>query len=108
MAGRAHRLHMWTGWGARARALRNIPLLLQLAWECGRATVAAGLTCRIVGALLPLAMLGVAKAILDAVQLRATSGTLRPDFWWLVALECALALGGSVLGRLGGYFDALL
>ena len=53
-------------------------------------------------------LLGVGKAILDAVQLRSTTGELRPDFWQLVALECALAVFGGVLGRTGGFFDSLL
>jgi ATP-binding cassette subfamily B protein len=95
-------------WAIRARALRNVPIVLQLAWESGHAVVAAAVACRIAGALLPVTMLGVAKAILDAVQLRSTTGELRPDFWWLVALECALAMFGSMVGRVGGFFDSLL
>jgi ATP-binding cassette subfamily B protein len=84
-------------------------MLLRLAWACGRGIIVGALACRIVGALVPLAMLTVGKAILDAVQVRFTSGAdLRPDFWWLVALECALGIGGALLGRLGGFFDALL
>jgi ATP-binding cassette subfamily B protein len=95
-------------WGTRARALRNAPLVLKLAWEAGRDVAAAGMACRIGGALLPVAMLGVAKAILDAVQVRSTTGELRPDFWWLVALECGLAASGAILARAGGFFDSLL
>jgi len=98
----------WDGWRARLRALRHIPMLLRLAWECGRWVVSAALACRLTGALLPVAMLGVAKRILDAVQIRFTSGVLRDDFWWLVAAECALAVTGAVLARLGGFFDALI
>jgi ATP-binding cassette subfamily B protein len=60
------------------------------------------------GALLPVVMLSVGKLILDAVQLRSTTGELRPDFWWLVVLECGLAMFGAMLGRTGGFFDALL
>ena len=83
-------------------------MLLRLAWECGPGVVSAALACRLTGALLPVAMLGVAKAILDAVQVRFTSGVLRDDFWWLVGAECALAIAGAILGRLGGFFDALM
>jgi ATP-binding cassette, subfamily B, bacterial len=88
--------------------MRNVPVVLHLAWESGRGVVTAGVICRIAGALLPVMMLAVAKLILDAVQLRSTTGELRPDFWWLVALECALAVCGGVLGRTGGFFDSLL
>ena len=95
-------------WAIRARALRNVPVVLQLAWESGPGVVAAGVACRIAGALLPVMMLGVAKSILDAVQRRSTTGELRPDFWWLVALECGLAVFGAVLGRVGWFFDSLL
>jgi len=79
-----------------------------MAWESGPGVVAAGVACRIAGALLPVMLLGVGKSILDAVQLRSTTGELRPDFWWLVALECVLAVFGGVAGRVGGFFDSLL
>jgi ATP-binding cassette, subfamily B, bacterial len=95
-------------WAMRARALRNVPVVLQLAWESGHGVVTAGVVCRIVGAVLPVMMLGIAKVILDAVQLRSTTGELRPDFWWIVALECVLAMFGAMLGRTGGFFDSLL
>jgi ATP-binding cassette subfamily B protein len=85
-----------------------VPLVLRLAWDSGRGVVTAGIVCRIAGALVPLGMLWVAKAILDAVQVRFAAGTLRPDFWWLVGLECGLAITGTVLGRAAGFFDALL
>ena len=52
-------------------------------------------------------MLTVSKSILDAVQVRFTTGALRDDFWWLVGLECALAVFGAVLGRTSGFLDAL-
>src|SRR5436190_13054253 len=95
-------------WGPRARALRNVPLVLRLAWESGPGVTAAGILFRIGGALLPLAMLWVAKAILDAVQVRFTTGALAPDFWWLVGFECGLAILGTIVGRAAGFFDALL
>jgi ATP-binding cassette, subfamily B, bacterial len=95
-------------WAVRARALRNVPVVLRLAWESGPGVVTAGIFCRIVGALLPVMMLSVGKLILDAVQLRSTTGDLRSDFWWLVALECALAMCGGMVGRTGGFFDSLL
>lgn len=76
--------------------------------DAGPSIVASALACRIVGALLPVTMLLVGKSILDAVQVRFTAGTLRPDFWWLVAAECALAVTGAMLARLTGFFDALL
>ena len=99
---------MLDSWAIRARALRNVPVVLRLAWESGHGVVTAGVVCRIAGALLPVMMLAIAKVILDAVQLRSTTGELRPDFWWLVALECVLATFGAMLGRTGGFFDSML
>ena len=65
MAGPPQRVaHAWQGWRARVRALRHVPMLLRLAWECGPWVVSAALACRLTGAMLPIAMLGVAKATL--------------------------------------------
>jgi ATP-binding cassette subfamily B protein len=90
------------------RALRNIPPLARIVWESGPGVVAGGLAWRIAGALIPLAMLSVSKRILDAVQSHFAGRPLPAAFWYLVAAEAALAAVGSILGRLTGYFDALL
>ena len=98
----------WHGWRERAAALRNVPALMRLVWESGPGVVAAGWAFRITAALIPLAMLSVAKRILDAVQVKTGGGSLPPEFWWLVALEGLLAIVGGVLGRATGFFDGLL
>ena len=90
------------------RALRNVPPLLKIVWRSGPAVVAGGLVCRLIGALVPIAMLWVAKQILDAVQARSTGHALPEHFWWLVGAEAGLAAFAAILGRTGGYFDALL
>jgi ATP-binding cassette subfamily B protein len=95
-------------WQTRLRALHNIPPLLKIVWESGRGVVTGGLISRVAGALIPLAMLSVSKSILDAVQAHFAGRPLPPVFWYLVGAEAALAAFGSVLGRLTGYFDALL
>jgi ATP-binding cassette subfamily B protein len=64
--------------------------------------------CRLVAALLPLAMLTVSKKILDAVQAHFSGKPLLPQFWWLVGAECALAALGAIDTRTIGYFDSLL
>lgn len=81
---------------------------MHLVWQSGPGVVAAGWVFRIAGALIPLAMLTVAKWILDAVQAKSSGGSLPPEFWWLVALEGGLAVLGGVLGRATGFFDGLL
>src|SRR6185436_5519197 len=96
-----------SAWRARARALGHVPALLRLAWEAGSWLVCAAFCGRVVGALLPLAMLTVAKTILDALQQHFSGATLRSDFWWFVALDCALSLAGVVIGRVTGFLDGL-
>lgn len=81
---------------------------MRIVWESGPAVVAAGWAFRILGALVPIAMLSVAKLIFDAIQVRSGGGPLPERFWWLVALEGLLAVSGSVLGRVIWFFDALL
>ncbi|HYI96358.1 MAG TPA: ABC transporter ATP-binding protein [Bryobacteraceae bacterium] len=98
----------WGGWRERIRALRNIPHLLRIVWRSGPGVVSGGLTCRVVGALVPIAMLWVSKQILDGVQARFSGQPLPDQFWWLVATEAFLAAFAAVLGRGAGYFDALL
>ncbi len=101
-------VRFWHGWRERAVALRNVPALLRLVWASGPGVVAAGWACRLVAALIPFVMLMVAKRILDAVQVKTGGGALPPEFWWLVGLECGLAVAGGVLGRTIGFFDSLL
>src|SRR4030095_6018588 len=98
------RPHDWSGWHKRGRALRHIPALLKLAWDSGPHVISMVVAGRVICAMVPLAMLTVSKQIFDAVQARFAGEALRPDFWWLVGLECGLAVGGGVLGRATGFF----
>ena len=99
----------WTGWQERLRALSNVPPVLRIVWDSGPGVVAFGLIFRLVAALLPLAMLAVSRLIIDSI-VAVVSGKhpLRPDFWWLVVIEFALAILAGVLGRVVDYCDALL
>jgi ATP-binding cassette subfamily B protein len=97
----------WGSWRERGRALRNIPALLRIVWASGAGVVSAALGFRVVAALIPFFMLAVTKQILDGVQVKSQGGALPDHFWGLVALECGLAVLGSVLGRTIGFFDAL-
>jgi ATP-binding cassette subfamily B protein len=95
-------------WQERFRALHHIPSLIRIVWGAGRAVVCGVLVFRLVAALIPLAMLAVAKKILDAVQAHYAGHALPVHFWWLVGAEFALAALGAVAGRTIGYFDSLL
>jgi len=98
-----------SGWKARLKALGNIPPVLGIVWDSGPAVVVSGCILRVLSALIPVAMLYVTRLIIDAVVTHvAKHGTLRPDFWWLVALEFGLAAVGSTLERTISYCDTLL
>lgn len=66
------------------------------------------MVCRIIAALMPVAMLAVSKRILDGIQHHASGAPLPGNFWILVGTEFALAAFSGILGRTIGYFDALL
>jgi len=96
-------------WGTRLQSLKNIPPVLKIIWDSSPAVVTWGLALRAIAALSPLALLAVAKLIIDAVVTHLThAATLRSDFWWLVALEFGLACLTSILNRIVDYCDTLL
>jgi ATP-binding cassette, subfamily B, bacterial len=96
-------------WGTRLQSLKNIPPVLKIIWDSSPAVVTWGLILRGIAALSPLALLAVAKLIIDAVVTHLThAASLRSDFWWLVALEFGLACLTSILNRIVDYCDTLL
>jgi ATP-binding cassette, subfamily B, bacterial len=95
-------------WELRLRALRHIPALLRIVWRSGPPVICGVLACRLIAALIPVAMLAVSKKILDGVQAHYAGHALKPDFWWLVGAEFALAALGGIAGRTIGFFDSLL
>ena len=98
-----------SAWRERLKALRNIPPGLKIVWEAGPRVVASGIACRIVAALIPLAVLAVSRRIIDSiVEVIKNHSPVSPVFWWLVALEFGLALFGTILARLCDYCDGLL
>jgi ATP-binding cassette subfamily B protein len=96
-------------WASRLQALRNIPPVLKIIWDSSPAVVTWGLLLRCIAALSPLALLAVARLIIDAIVRHLSSATpLRTDFWWLVGLEFGLACFTSILNRIVDYCDTLL
>ena len=78
-------------------------------WRSGPLVVGLGLVFRLLASLLPIALLWIAKLIIDSI-VHAVSNhqPVQPGFWWLVAAEFGLAICGSILGRTIDYLDALL
>lgn len=98
-----------SAWGDRLRALRNIPPVLHFVWESGPAVVTWNIVLRVVVAFLPICIGKVAQYIVDGTN-RVISYhlPLAPYFWYLVALEMALAVLTGILTRLIDYCDQLL
>ncbi len=97
-----------SNWKRRFDALKNLPPVLKIVWDCGPAIVVANLTARATVSLLPVAMLVISKLIIDAIANQSKGQPVRDDFWILVGAEFVLALLMAVLGRVIGFLDALL
>jgi ATP-binding cassette subfamily B protein len=101
--------NFWSGWQERLSALRYVPPVLKIVWRSGPLVVTMGVVFRLFASLLPIALLWIAKLIIDSiVHAVASQQPVGPGFWWLVAAEFGLAVCGSFLGRTIDYFDALL
>lgn len=96
-------------WRERLRALKNIPPGLKIVWDAGPHVVAGGVACRIVAALIPIAVLAVSRKIIDDIDVVIkTHHPIAAGFWWLVALQFGFALFATVLSRLNDYCDGLM
>jgi ATP-binding cassette subfamily B protein len=99
----------WNGWRERVSALRNVPAVLRIVWDSGRAVVVLGVVFRIVASVLPLGLLWITKLIIDIlVHAHTTNEAVGTRLWWLVAGEFSLAVFGGVLSRGVDFLDALL
>jgi len=93
----------------RLASLRNILPVLRMVWESGRGTVVANLVLRVFAALVPLALLVVARWIVDGVVATAAARQgMTPHLWGLVALEFGLAVAGAMLSRSIDYVSIVL
>jgi len=105
----AGKQNSWNGWRERISALRNVPAVLRIVWESGRAVVVFGFVFRLIASLLPLGLLWITKLIIDGIfHAITTHQDVAPRLWWLVTAEFSLAVYGSVLRRGIDFLDALL
>jgi ATP-binding cassette subfamily B protein len=97
-------------WRERVAALKNIPPVLRMVWEAAPKVIIASITCRVLAALIPVAALTVTRVIVnDIFNLLKHGSTLPQHFWWLVALEFALAgVASGILVRLINFCDIVL
>ncbi|MCY1079866.1 ABC transporter ATP-binding protein [Archangium sp. miwbw1] len=93
----------------RVASLKNILPVLRMVWDSGPGTVLANLVLRSVAALVPVAVLVVARWIVDAVVSGTTAGQgMTQHLWELVGLEFALAALGGILARSIVYLNVVL
>jgi ATP-binding cassette, subfamily B, bacterial len=105
----AGRQDSWNGWRERISALRNVPAVLRIVWDSGRAVVVLGIIFRLITSVLPLGLLWITKLIIDIlVHSHTTHQAVGSRLWWLVGAEFSLAVFGSVLSRGVDFLDALL
>jgi ATP-binding cassette subfamily B protein len=96
-------------WLKRIRALKNVPSLFRMVWTAAPIVVTSSLVCRLLAAMVPLAILAVTRLIIDSIY-RFTSqhSPLQGTFWWLVAVEFALASMAMISARLIDFCDSTL
>jgi ATP-binding cassette subfamily B protein len=97
-----------SAWRERLAALRNVPPVLGILWESGRAVVTWGILLRIAVAALPAGIAVVAAWILNGVQTSFSGKGLPQYFWWAVVGEVCLNVISGLLMRGIDYSDSLL
>jgi ATP-binding cassette subfamily B protein len=95
-------------WRERLLALRNMPPVLRILWESGKAVVAWGIFLRILVAVMPFAIAKVAQYIITDIAATIRGHALAPNFWKLVAAEIILNVLLGLLTRAIDYSDSLL
>jgi ATP-binding cassette, subfamily B, bacterial len=98
-----------SAWQERLAALRNVPPVLSIVWESGPSVVVFGILFRLLGSVLPIALLWITKLIIDGIVAAVSHHQpVSPRFWWLVVGEFGVAIVGAVLARGIDFLDALL
>ena len=97
-----------SAWRERVEALKNVPPVLRMLWDSGRAVVVWGVVLRLAVSALPLAITYVAAWILGGVQGAISHQGLPRYFWWAVLLEVGLAVLSNLLNRLIDFFDNVM
>jgi ATP-binding cassette, subfamily B, bacterial len=94
-------------WAKRLQALKNVPAVLRIVWEAGPSVVTWGLLLRVFSAMMPVALLAIARIIIDGVVAYLSHGNLRPHFWWWVGGEFAMASLSTFINRTIDFTDSL-
>jgi ATP-binding cassette, subfamily B, bacterial len=95
-------------WRDRLRALKNMPAVLRILWESGRAVVSWGLILRVIVATLPFGIAKVAQYIITDIASVLRGNALGHNFWDLVIAEVVLNVCLGLITRAIDYSDSLL
>jgi ATP-binding cassette, subfamily B, bacterial len=96
-------------WSERLRALRRIPPIFRMVWNCAPEVVFLSAVSRVIISVIPVALLKVTQIIIDAINNHLAYHAALPHyFWWLVAVEFVLASAVAMLGRVTTFFDTVL
>jgi ATP-binding cassette subfamily B protein len=95
-------------WRDRLRALKNMPAVLRILWESGRAVVSWGLILRVIVATLPFGIAKVAQYIITDIAGVLRGNALPQNFWHLVIAEVVLNVCLGLITRAIDYSDSLL
>jgi ATP-binding cassette subfamily B protein len=98
-----------SNWIKHIKAVRNVPPLFKMVWKAAPGVVASSIFLRLLAALVPLGILAVTKVIIDSIYNLTSHHTALPEmFWWLVAVEFALASLAMISARVIDFCDGLL
>lgn len=94
----------------RVNALKNLPKFFKLVWNISPSLTLANMALRLIRAMQPLAILYVAKLIMDHVVAMTTANAEKDykQLLLLLGIECGLALLNDLLGRGIALTDGLL
>jgi ATP-binding cassette, subfamily B, bacterial len=96
-------------WSERLKALRRIPPIFRMVWNCAPEVVFMSAVARVIISVIPVALLKVTQLIIDAINSHLAYHAVLPRYFWgLVAIEFALASAVAMLGRVTTFFDTVL
>lgn len=97
----------WSTWREKLRAIRSLPPFLRLVWETHRGYANAIVFLRMLRAATPLAVLWIAKLIIDSVVAARMGRPNLSRLWLLVVLELAIVCVGEMLDKASTAIEGL-
>lgn len=93
---------------SHVHVLRRIGQLARELWATGPARCIALLGCRLIGSVLPVALIGITGLLVDAINQTQKTGQGLRQVWLLLAAEIAVVLFTDALARFSSHCDLVL